>query len=104
MTKTALVEPSFRAEKRCPNCLSVRVHKSHRRNRLERLLCALGVEIRRCHDCRCRQAWFLKLGLPIPTEGVGGGRVASKALLFSSFLLCFALIWWMISRFTELAG
>jgi hypothetical protein len=40
----------------------------------------------------------------MPTEGVTGGRLRSMALLWSTFVVCFLFIWWIISRFTELAG
>jgi hypothetical protein len=63
----------------------------------------MGAEIRRCHDCRARQAWFHASGFLLPAA-VTGGRLTSIALLGSTFLMCFLLIWWMISRFTELAG
>jgi hypothetical protein len=80
------------------------VYRSHRRSGFERVLSTIGGEIRRCHDCRTRQAWFRSVGMPIPTEGVTGGRLTSVALLGSTFLVCFLFIWWMISRFTALAG
>jgi hypothetical protein len=67
-------------------------------------MCAIGGEVRRCHDCRSRQAWFRSAGLSLPTEGVARERLTSLALLGSTFLVCFLFIWWMISRFTDLAG
>lgn len=91
-------------EKHCPKCRSTRVHRSHRRSAYERMLCAIGGEIRRCHDCRARQAWFHSSGFLMPTAGVTGGRIGTLALLLSTFLVCFLFIWWMIARFTELAG
>jgi hypothetical protein len=63
-------------------------------------MCAIGGEIRRCHDCRARQVWFGSSGFLLRTRG----RLTSAALLGSTFLVCFVFIWWMISRFTELAG
>jgi hypothetical protein len=80
------------------------VHRSHRKSGYERLLCVIGGEIRRCHDCRARQAWFGSKGILLPTKGVAGGRLGSLALLGSASIVCFLFIWWMISRFTELAG
>jgi hypothetical protein len=68
------------------------------------MMCAIGGEIRRCHDCRARQAWFGSSCFLLPTKGVTRGRLTSAALLGSTFLVCFVFIWWMISRFTELAG
>jgi hypothetical protein len=80
------------------------VHRSHRKSGTERLLSLIGGEIRRCHDCRVRQVWFGALGYCLKTEGVTGGRLRSIAMLGSTFVLCFLFIWWMITRFTELAG
>lgn len=80
------------------------MHRSHRKSGLERALCAVGGEIRRCHDCRSRQAWLGSIALPLPTEGVAEGRLRSLTVLWSTFVLCFLFIWWIISRFTELAG
>jgi predicted RNA-binding Zn-ribbon protein involved in translation (DUF1610 family) len=91
-------------QKHCPACGSARVHRSHRRGGFERMLCSIGVEIRRCHDCRSRQAWLRSARLSLPTEGVASKRLTSIALLGSTFAVCLLFIWWMISRFTELAG
>src|SRR5690349_1896141 len=38
----------------CPKCHSERVHRSHRRGALERLLAMAGVQTRRCHECNIR--------------------------------------------------
>jgi hypothetical protein len=68
------------------------------------VVCALGAEVRRCHDCRARQAWFRATGFLLPTKGVTRGRLVSLVLIGSSFLVCLVFIWWMIARFKELAG
>src|SRR5487761_2172943 len=91
------------SRKQCPRCKSGRLHRSHRKTALDRILCAMGGEIRRCHDCRARQVWFGGVVLLLPTEGMHGG-LASALLLGAAFLGSFLFIWWMISRFTELAG
>jgi hypothetical protein len=80
------------------------VHRSHRRSGFERALGAIGGEVRRCHDCRSRKAWFGSVGLPLLTEGAACERITTVTLLGSGFVVCFLFIWWMISRFTELAG
>jgi hypothetical protein len=90
-------------QKHCPKCKSARVHRSHRKTTFDRVLCAAGGELRRCHDCRSRQVWFGSLGFLLPNDGLPGG-LASALLLACTFALCFLFIWWMISRFTELAG
>jgi len=68
------------------------------------VLCAIGGEIRRCHDCRARQAWFRAAAFLLPTTGVTGARLTALILLGSTSIMCFLFIWWMIARFTELAG
>jgi hypothetical protein len=68
------------------------------------MLCTIGGEIRRCHDCRTRQAWFRHVSFPLPTEDLLGERLMSVALLGSTFFVCFLFIWWMIARLTDLAG
>jgi hypothetical protein len=88
----------------CPKCGSPRVHRSHRRSGLERALCAIGAEVRRCHDCRARQAWLRSRAIRLPAEAASPGQLTNTALLGSSFIACLLLIWWMISRFTELTG
>jgi len=91
------------SRKHCPRCKSGRVHRSHRKTTLDRILSAIGGEIRRCHDCRARQAWFGGCGFLLPMEGIHGG-LESALLLGAAFLGSFFFIWWVISRFTELAG
>jgi hypothetical protein len=90
-------------KKHCPKCQSARVHRSHRKNSFDRTLCAVGGEIRRCHDCRSRQIWFGPLGLTLPTHGASGG-LASVLLVLSTLVVSVFFVWWMISRFRELAG
>jgi predicted RNA-binding Zn-ribbon protein involved in translation (DUF1610 family) len=50
----------------CPRCGSTRVHRSRRKNVLDRVLSLLGAQVRRCHDCRSRQAWFGWVSIRIP--------------------------------------
>ena len=99
--RTRLAEEAI-IKKHCPNCQSTRIHRSHRKSSFDRMLCAIGGEIRRCHDCRSRQVWFRSNGFPLP-DSFGGG-LTTLALLGSAFLLCLLFIWWMITRFRELAG
>ena len=90
-------------QKHCPKCHSARVHRSHRKNQFDRMMCAFRGEIRRCHDCRSRQIWFGPFAFMLPAEGMPGG-FGSLLVLGLTFLVCFLFIWWMISRFTGLAG
>jgi hypothetical protein len=68
------------------------------------VLCAIGGEVRRCHDCRARQIWFGSAAVRLPGDDAAAGRLTSVAVGGSAFVVCFLFIWWMISRFTELAG
>jgi hypothetical protein len=40
----------------------------------------------------------------LPKEDYLGGERATSLAMLSTFLACFLLIWWMISRLTALAG
>ena len=90
------------AKNQCPQCGSDRIHRSHRRGAIERILILLGAEIRRCHPCRGRYAWFGSRSLPL--ADLSAGRVRSSLALSGGFLVCLLLVWWMIVRFTALSG
>ena len=91
-------------ERHCPKCGSARVHRSHRRGGFTRWFCAIGGEIRRCHDCRSRRAWFGSVRFSLPKEDYLAGERATSLAMVSTVIACFLLIWWMISRLTALAG
>jgi predicted RNA-binding Zn-ribbon protein involved in translation (DUF1610 family) len=91
-------------EKHCPKCGSARVHRSHRRSALTRWFCAIGGEIRRCHDCRSRLAWFGSVRFSLPKEDYLAGERMTSLAMVTTFVACFLLIWWMISRLSALAG
>ena len=99
-----MTAPTASAAKHCPKYGSPRVHRSHRRSGLEHALGSIGGEIRRCHDCRSRQAWFRSGGISLPAEGATRGRLTKIALFGFTSVACFLLIWWMISHLAELAG
>lgn len=42
----------------CPECGSARVHRSRRRQPIERAIALLGGGMRRCHECNSRYAQF----------------------------------------------
>ncbi len=97
-------QPAQALVRHCPKCGSVRVHRSRRKGMLDAGLDALGADILRCHDCRARQAWF---GLtPLRLRGAqGDGPALTGIILFATgSVACVLLIWWMISRFTDLSG
>jgi hypothetical protein len=88
----------------CPRCQSSRIHRSHRRASLERLLHALGAEIRRCHECRFRHASFATFSLPLSEPENTARRRTEFLVMASGFLVCLLFVWWIIRRFTELSG
>jgi hypothetical protein len=90
--------------KSCPRCQSDRVHRSHRRVGLDRLLYALGAEIRRCHECRFRHASFSTFAIPLGEPQNNARRRAGLVVIGSGFLVCLLFVWWIIRRFTELSG
>ena len=90
--------------KLCPHCQSQRVHRSHRRGGLDRLLFALGAEIRRCRDCRFRHACFSWFSIPLEDPRSAAPRWTNIAVMASGFAVCLLLVLWMIRRFTELSG
>jgi hypothetical protein len=80
--------------RQCPHCGSLRVHPSHRRGVFDRLFAAMGGDIRRCHDCRARQAWFHHTPMPLPAVD----HWPRMAMLGSGFLMCLMVLWWIIQR------
>jgi hypothetical protein len=92
----------------CPKCGSDRLHHSHRRGPVEQFLYIFGTQIRRCHACRLRYAWFqfawfaptsIRLADDSKRSGWSGA-----ALLGAGFVVCVGFLWWMITRFTEWSG
>jgi hypothetical protein len=88
----------------CPRCRSQRVHRSHRRSKLDKVLYALGGDIRRCHDCQARYVGFKTFTLPLPAPHSTTAKGTSAGIMGSGFVLCLVLVLWMIRRFTELSG
>jgi hypothetical protein len=88
-------------QRRCPRCNSNRLYPSHRRAPGERLLAAIGGELRRCHSCRARLCWFgftsIRLG-----ENAKEGSLSSGVAIVLGCAACIALLWWMITRLTQL--
>jgi hypothetical protein len=82
----------------CPKCLSDRVHRSHRRGVVEPLLCTFGAEIRRCHACRSRQAWWGSFAVRVGENGNQVNRLYSAVILGSCFVFCLGIVWWLITR------
>jgi hypothetical protein len=101
--------------KACPHCRSTRAQRSHRRSSLERLLFALGAEIRRCRDCHFRHAAFGSLAIPLAGHPAAVEHAVSKhvskhvskqwtsaAVLGSGLVI--VLVLWAIRHFVESPG
>lgn len=103
--ETDLTRPAERSITRhCPKCGSVRVHRSRRRGLFEALLDSLGADIQRCHDCRTRHAWFGVTPLRLGGTAGEGSSLTSLLLFAAGSIACVLLVWWMISRYTDLSG
>ena len=88
----------------CVQCGSVRVHRSHRHGPTERVLVFLGAEIRRCQECSARQIRVAGGTFRLRARALTSGSNRTRLILISGFLICLFLVWWMITRFAELAG
>ena len=82
--------------RKCPKCGSTRLSRSHRRGVLERALHWLGADIRRCHDCRMRRAWYGRLMVPLASVE-SAAKWGGLAVMCSGCLVCLLLVWWMAS-------
>jgi hypothetical protein len=71
---------------------------------MDRLLFALGAEIRRCHDCRFRHACFALFSIPLSNPRAAPQRWTHVAVMTSGFAVCLLVLLWMIRRFTDLSG
>lgn len=56
------------ADGKCPRCRCSKVRLSRPRNRLERLLAAIGLPVRRCHRCYFRYIDLFKACLEMPAK------------------------------------
>jgi hypothetical protein len=87
----------------CPKCGSIRVHQSRRRGPVEQLLAGLGAAICRCHDCCARQAWFGVSPIPIGNTDPEAPPWAGIVMVGSGCAAGLLLVWWVVTRLTELS-
>jgi hypothetical protein len=105
VAKPALAPTQSRAAQRhCPRCGSARVHRSRRHGVLDRVLRCLGARVRRCHDCRSRQAWFRWVAIPLDDGHTQSSLLTHVALVGSGFLICMLFLWWVLQRFSAMSG
>ena len=87
--------------RRCPCCGSDRLMPSHQSGSGEKMLAVLGGDVSRCHSCRARLCWFgltsIRLG-----ENAKEGSLASGVAVVGGFLVCIALLGWVIVRLTQI--
>jgi len=72
------------------------VYRSHRRGAVDQLCRRLGAELRRCHDCRRRYAYFRLLTLPLGIRENQAGR--SPLLVSCGFTICLLVVLWIVRR------
>ena len=85
---------------KCPKCGSNQVFRSHRRDLLERFYHWMGAELRRCHECRGRRAWYGSLSFPLADPEARPNRWVGKAAFASGCAASILAAWWIISRLT----
>jgi len=94
--------PRQRVAIHCPKCGSARVHRSRRHSILDHVLSRLGAQLRRCHDCGCRRAWF---GFyPLPVGEAARAKLAERTLLAAGATAGLLALWWVLSRAKPGAG
>jgi hypothetical protein len=57
----------------------------------------LGAELKRCHDCRRRYAYFKIFTVPLGVRGNNDG-LSGLLLLSSGFTICLLLVLWVVRR------
>jgi len=85
--------------RRCPRCGSDRIHHSHRRGSWERILHALGGQIRRCHSCSGRHAWFGLKGIPLGRGRTRAGALSAVVVVGTGLIVFLTVFWWILARF-----
>jgi|HubBroStandDraft_5_1064220.scaffolds.fasta_scaffold410311_2 hypothetical protein len=94
------VERHVGKQRRCPRCGSLRLYPSQGRGAGEKLLAAIGGELRRCHSCRARVCWFGLASIQLG-ENAKEGSLSSGVIVLVGCMVCIALLWWMIARITQ---
>jgi hypothetical protein len=86
----------------CPKRGSARLHRSRRHSMLDHALARLGARLRRCHDCRCRRAWFGFYTVPVGDSA--RAKLAERTVIAVAAAASLAALWWAISRTRPGAG
>jgi len=68
------------------------------------MLSRVGAELRRCHDCRHRYAFFGALSMPLGARDNGQDGLSGLLFVGLVFSICLVFVWWMVRRLTVLAG
>jgi hypothetical protein len=80
--------------KHCPQCGAQRIHRAHRRTRLEKFISLVGGSMRRCHACNLRVLQLAGCLIPVNTLQRLSDRAFFTALLALATLLVLAAIMW----------
>jgi len=91
-----LASMSLPGTRHCPQCGSSRVHRSRRHSSLDRFITQLGAQIRRCHDCRTRWAWFGFHPVPLWETESNALKLAKLSFLGSAVTIGLVVVWHMI--------
>jgi hypothetical protein len=96
--KAASAARTAERARRCPRCGSERIQPSHLRGAWERILHALGGQIRRCHSCSMRQAWFGVKAVPLGRGRTGAGPISAAVVVATGLIVFLTIFWWILAR------
>jgi hypothetical protein len=57
----------------------------------------LGADIRRCHGCCSRRAWWGSFAIRVGQNSNQVSRMYSTAILGGGFVFCLAIMWWVVT-------
>jgi hypothetical protein len=98
------VESTVPSKHPCPNCGSIRVHRSRRRGLAERILCLAGARVKSCHQCGLRFLRYRSITLPVADTVRILRRLSYLAVAVIGVLLVLVAIAWYGKRSAEGAG
>jgi hypothetical protein len=82
----------------CPRCGTARVHRSHRRGVIERVLASTGATIRRCHACNVRFARLAKSTIYVEDGQRVLRRIGLIALMLVGSILVLGFLSWIMKK------
>jgi hypothetical protein len=82
----------------CPGCGTPKVHRSHRKGLVERLLAFVGAHVRRCHACNLRFARLFSSTVYIDDARRALRRLALIVLMAAGAALVLIVMLWLMNR------